>query len=142
MHRRKRRWDARKLAPLYAALGVCRAMIIGYLEYGEVRIYRDLDSAMLEWDGYENDILSRVISFYTLSGNFLDPIPEYKSRSWLNFRNKLSGLSFVEKSAEAAGEDELIYLLRHEATGLVKNSCVDSLDELVQKVLVEGGDST
>lgn len=116
-------------------------MIIGYLEYGEVRIYRDLDSAMLEWDCCENDILSRVISFYTLSGNFLDPIPEYKSRSWLNFRNKISGLSFVEKIAEAAGEDELIYLLRHEVTRLVKNSGVDSLDELVRKVLVEGADS-
>ncbi|MDC9611597.1 hypothetical protein [Pseudoalteromonas sp. GABNS16H] len=117
-------------------------MIVGYLEYGEVRIYRDLDSAVLEWNGCENDILSRVISFYTLNGNFLDPIPEYESRKGLTFRRKVSGLSFVEKSAKEAGEDELIYLLRYEATSLAENSYVDSLEGLASKVLEAGGEST
>ncbi|MDC9575627.1 hypothetical protein PSI07_21585 [Pseudoalteromonas sp. GABNS16A] len=123
-------------------LGVYKAMIVGYLEYGEVRIYRDLDSAVLEWNGCENDILSRVISFYTLNGNFLDPIPEYESRKGLTFRRKVSGLSFVEKSAKEAGEDELIYLLRYEATSLAENSYVDSLEGLASKVLEAGGEST
>jgi len=117
-------------------------MVIGYLEYGEVRIYRDLESALLEWSGCEGDILSRVICFYTLSGNFLDPIPEYRIRKWFSFRRKISGLSFVEKSPEEAGEEELIYLLRYEATALANNSYFDSLTGLVGKVMERGGEST
>ena len=105
-------------------------MIIGYLETGEVRVYSNLSEAMEEWANFPTDILSDVILFYDLEGQFYQPSPKYAKRRWYQLSSKIESFAFSPCDPKDIHEDTLGYLLHYEATKLQENPHIKSLDAL------------
>ena len=109
-------------------------MIIGYIEDGEVQIYRDLDEALAEWGPYPADIISDVVIFYTLEGKYLEPTPIYSKRKWFQLEPKIVDVTFEERDPKEGQEDEIGYLVHSEALRLKNNLYIDSIEELKELV--------
>jgi len=112
-------------------------MIIGIVESGEARLYRDTDAMLLEWRNYLEDLISGVITLYTESGQYLEPLGIYGDRRWYQPRRKLTGVQFLERAPAEAGEDDLGYLLRPEVTHMQGNPFFSSLEELRKRYPAE-----
>ena len=62
-------------------------MVIGVLEYGEVRLYESMDQVMREWGPYPADVASQVIVFYDTDGVWLElGLHESSSAPWASRR--------------------------------------------------------
>lgn len=108
-------------------------MIFGVEEGGRVRIYADLEEAQQNWRQYPFDLLSEVIRLYREDGAWLKPEGLYEPRRWFPWSNRLSGVTFLPVDPESEAQDGLAYLLAHEASDLLPNKYVASLDELRRK---------
>ena len=92
-------------------------MIIGVLEYGEIRIFDDIDHVMREWGPYPSDVESGVIIFYDADGVWLEPVH--------------AGEPFRLRRNESPDETvDSIDLALFEAETLIPNAYFSSLDEL------------
>lgn len=116
-------------------------MIIGIVESGEARIYRNIDAVLDEWGSYLEDLLSGVITLYAESGKYLEPSGIYAERRWYQLRRKLSGVQFQERSPGNAGEDELAYMIQFEVTNLQSNPFFNSLEDLRKRYLADDADT-
>ncbi len=103
-------------------------MIIGYLEYGEVRIYGSLAHALSEWK-YPCDLLSDVIIFYDSDGTYLRPIANFSPKKWFQLKPRVSSVE-LQRDTGNSEQDSIGYLLMHEASRLAPNPFVSSLEEL------------
>ena len=91
-------------------------MVIGVLEYGEVRLFESMDHVMREWGPYPADVASEVIVFYDTNGVWLEPV---FTRGFTLRRN-----TTPDASVDSLG------LALFEATTLAPNPYFGSLDEL------------
>jgi hypothetical protein len=99
-------------------------MIIGALEYGEIRIFDDIDHVMREWGPYPSDVESGVITFYDADGVWLEPTDA--SEPFQLSRNKNP-----DETVDS------IALALFEAATLIPNPYFSSLDELRAKFPLE-----
>lgn len=104
-------------------------MIIGVLEYGEVRIYDDLDAALAEWGPYPSDLLSYVIVLYDENGVWLEPVATPGPRRWLGLRRGIDRVT-LRPSVSPRQPVDPIGLALEEAEDLVPNRHFASLAEL------------
>ena len=91
-------------------------VVIGVLEYGEVRLFESMDQVMKEWGPYGADMASEVIVFYDTNGVWLESV---FTRGFTLRRN-----TSPDASVDSIG------LALFEATSLAPNPYFDSLDEL------------
>ena len=92
-------------------------MIIGVLEYGEIRIFDDVGHVMREWAAYPSDVESGVITFYDADGVWLEPLVA-------------NGAFRLQPNASPDATVDQICVALFEATTLIANPHVKSLDEL------------
>ncbi len=107
-------------------------MIIGVLEYGEVRIFDDAVAALREWGAFPRDVLSEVIVFYESDGVWLKPTSWEGPRRWYGLRRGLQRVSLSRSEILDPGVDPLALALA-EASLLIPNRYVSSLQELRTK---------
>ena len=94
-------------------------MVIGILEYGEVRLFESLDQVMREWGPYPADVASEVVVFYDTDGVWLEPV----------FSRGIKAFTLRRNTTPDASVDSLGLAL-FEATSLAPNPYFGSLDEL------------
>lgn len=104
-------------------------MIFGILEYGEVRLFDDLDEVLREWGPYSDDVASETIVFYDADGIWLKPIIGAGPRRWAGMRRgkktfTLERSNLLEPSVDPTG------LALLEATSLLPNRHFRTLEEL------------
>ncbi|MGH1540092.1 MAG: hypothetical protein ACRBHB_06700 [Arenicella sp.] len=112
-------------------------MIFGYMEYHEMRIYKDLAEVIKEWGNYPIDVLGEVVIFYTESGKYLEPSPVYAKRKWYQIKPSIDHLTFKETVPSEANMDELCYLVHCETSKIFDNKFVNSVDSLKEKISYE-----
>src|SRR3712207_712904 len=103
-------------------------MIIGITEYGEVRIYDDLEHVTREWGAYPTDI-GNVIEFYDGTGNWLEPVLSKGPRRWFGLRPGVTSVTLRAAASGAPWVDPLAMAL-HQAISLVPNRHISELSEL------------
>jgi len=94
-------------------------VVIGVLEYGEVRLFESLDQVMREWGPYPADVASEVVVFYDTDGVWLEPVFSRSIKAFTLRRN-----TTPDASVDSVG------LALFEATSLAPNPYFESLDEL------------
>jgi len=94
-------------------------MVIGVLEYGEVRLFESMDQVMREWGPYPADVASEVVVFYDTDGVWLEPV----------FSRGIKAFTLRRNTTPDASVDSLGLAL-FEATTLAPNPYFGSLDEL------------
>ena len=94
-------------------------VVIGVLEYGEVRLFESMDQVMKEWGPYAADVVSEVIVFYDNDGVWLEPV----------FTRGIEAFTLRRNTTPDASVDS-IGLALFEAASLAPNPYFDSLDEL------------
>jgi hypothetical protein len=104
-------------------------MIIGLLEYGEVRIFDSIDEIMARWGSHPTDLSSQVIVFYDSDGVWLEPVVAKGPRRWFGLRDGIEAFTLRRNAAPADSVDS-IGLALFEAATLVANRHFGSLDEL------------
>ncbi len=104
-------------------------MIIGVLEYGEVRLFEDEDQLLREWGSYSRDVESGVIVFYDADGVWLEPIVTPSPRRWLGLKRGAETFTLRRNCAPDPSVDPIGVALA-EATSLVSSRHVSSLDDL------------
>ena len=91
-------------------------VVIGVLEYGEVRLFESMDQVMKEWGPYAADVVSEVIVFYDNDGVWLEPV-------------FTRGFKLCRNTNPDASVDS-VNLALFEATSLAPNPYFASLAEL------------
>ena len=102
-------------------------VVIGVLEYGEVRLFESMDQVMREWGPYPADVASQVIVFYDADGVWLEPVFTRGRR--LGLREDIKAFTLRRNTTPDASVDSIALAL-FEATSLAPNRHCDSLDEL------------
>ncbi len=103
-------------------------IVIGVLEYGEVRLYESMDQVMKDWGPYPADVASEVIVFYDTDGVWLEPVFT-RARRRPGLREGIKAFTLRRNTTPDASVDS-IGLALFEATSLAPNRHCNSLDEL------------
>lgn len=103
-------------------------LVIGVLEYGEVRLYESTDQVLREWGPYPADVASQVIVFYDTDGVWLEPVFTRGGRR-PGLRKGIKAFTLRRNTTPDASVDS-VGLALFEATSLAPNRHCNSLDEL------------
>jgi hypothetical protein len=104
-------------------------MIIGFIEFGEIRVYEDISHVLDAWAKFPTDLLSDVIVLYDDDGTWLEPVATYRKRKWFPWLKTIESVQLVRNENDHH-QDSLPYLLHNEAKSLATNHLVKSLQEL------------
>ncbi len=107
-------------------------MIIGILEYGEVRVFEHEGAVMQAWRNYPQDLAAQVIVLYDNDGSWLEPVFTPGPRRWFGLLRGTPSVSLRRARALEPGVDP-IGLALLEATTLVPNKYYSSLEELRER---------
>jgi hypothetical protein len=113
-------------------------MIIGVVEYGEVRIFDNIAHVLSEWGQYATDVESEVIVFYDADGAWLEPILTHMPRRWFGLRKGATVFTLHRNIHPESKAIDPISQALNDAETLMPNSYFKSLDELRTRFSLSG----
>lgn len=105
-------------------------MIIGVLEYGEVRVYAGEADALAEWGSAPEDLASQVIVLYAEDGAVLAPVIEERPRRWFGLARGRPGTAGLRRMSHDDFGVDLLGLAVADAVSMAPNGYFGSLQEL------------
>ena len=109
-------------------------MVIGLMEYGEVRIYDTVEVALAEWGRFPSDLANWVIVFYDEQGRWLEPLITVGPKRWFGLRSGHATVNLrPNESIDPGAAVEPIGIALRDAESMLPNKYFQSLDQLRDK---------